>query len=80
VGARSFSGRQRVVTSSSRLFRGRVDQLFRFGFDAGLVVDGIEEPRLPAVTRPKAQARWHEMPEIPPILVVRMRRATDDGR
>jgi hypothetical protein len=54
--------------------------LFRFGFDAGLVVDGIEEPRLPAVTRPKAQARWREMPEIPPILVVRMRRARDDAR
>jgi SAM-dependent methyltransferase len=53
--------------------------LFRFGFDAGLVVDGIEEPRLPAVTRPKAQARWREMPEIPPILVVRMRRAPDVG-
>ena len=51
--------------------------LFRCGFEAGFAVDGIEEPGLPAVERPRAQARWSEMPEIPPILVVRMRRATE---
>jgi SAM-dependent methyltransferase len=55
-------------------FHRSVSMLFGFGFDAGFVVDGIEEPRLPEVEQPKAGVRWHDMPEIPPIMVVRMRR------
>jgi len=58
-------------------FHRPVSVLLRFGFEAGFVVDGIEEPRLPEAQRPKAQARWHDMPEIPPILVVRMKRTSD---
>ena len=58
-------------------FHRPVSVLFGFGFEAGFVVDGIEEPRLPQAHRPKAQARWHDMPEIPPILVVRMKRRSD---
>jgi 2-polyprenyl-3-methyl-5-hydroxy-6-metoxy-1,4-benzoquinol methylase len=47
--------------------------LFRHAFDAGFCVDGLEEPRLPpADGRPGV--RWSNMTEIPPIMVVRMRR------
>jgi 2-polyprenyl-3-methyl-5-hydroxy-6-metoxy-1,4-benzoquinol methylase len=53
-------------------FHRSVSELLRFGFEAGFVVDGIEEPRLPEVEQPKAGVRWHDMPEIPPIMVVRM--------
>jgi 2-polyprenyl-3-methyl-5-hydroxy-6-metoxy-1,4-benzoquinol methylase len=50
--------------------------LFRFGFEAGFVVDGIEEPALPKADTPRAGVRWHDMPDIPPIMVVRMRLTT----
>ena len=43
------------------------------GFKAGFVVDGIAEPRLPEAEKPKAGIRWHDMPDIPPIMVVRMK-------
>jgi len=45
----------------------------RFGFKAGLVVDAIEEPGFPEADTPKAGVRWHDMPEIPPVMVVRMK-------
>jgi hypothetical protein len=38
-----------------------------------LVRDGLEEPRLPAPEKRTAGVRWHDMPVIPPVLVVRMR-------
>jgi hypothetical protein len=47
--------------------------LFRHGFEAGFSVDGSEEPRLPNADE-KPGVRWRNMPDIPPILVVRMRR------
>jgi 2-polyprenyl-3-methyl-5-hydroxy-6-metoxy-1,4-benzoquinol methylase len=47
--------------------------LFRQGFEAGFSIDGLEEPRLPAAEG-KPGVRWSDMPDIPPILVVRMRR------
>lgn len=47
--------------------------LFRYGFDAGFSVDGLEEPRLPSPPG-KPGVQWSDMPDIPPILVVRMRR------
>jgi len=59
------------------LFHRSLSALLRYGFDAGFRVDGLEEPGLPAATAPKAGVRWHDMPEIPPIMVVRM---TLDGR
>jgi 2-polyprenyl-3-methyl-5-hydroxy-6-metoxy-1,4-benzoquinol methylase len=59
------------------LFHRSLSALLRYGFDAGFRVDGLEEPGLPAATAPKAGVRWHDMPEIPPIMVVRM---TVDGR
>jgi SAM-dependent methyltransferase len=54
-------------------FHRSISVLFGFGFEAGFVVDGIEEPRLPAAEPPKAGVRWHDLPDIPPIMVVRMK-------
>ena len=59
------------------LFHRSLSALLRYGFDAGFCVDGLEEPGLPASTAPRAGVRWHDMPEIPPIMVARM---TLDGR
>ena len=42
-------------------------------FDAGFVIDGIEEPALPEPETRKAGIRWSDMTDIPPILVVRAR-------
>ena len=47
--------------------------LFQAGFSAGFVVDGIEEPGFPDPGKAHAGIRWNDMPEIPPIMVVRMR-------
>jgi len=52
-------------------FHRPISALFRFGFEAGFVVDGIEEPRF-AGDGPRAGVGWHDMPDIPPIMVVRM--------
>jgi hypothetical protein len=55
------------------LFHRPLSRLFQEGFDAGFVVDGIEEPGFsPKDTRQPA-VRWENMPDVPPILVVRMR-------
>jgi len=42
-------------------------------FDAGFVVDRLEEPALPQPENVKPGVRWSDMTEIPPILVVRAR-------
>lgn len=54
-------------------FHRPIQVLFRSGFAAGFVVDGIEEPRLPDPQKRKAGVRWDDMPEIPPVMIVRMR-------
>lgn len=54
-------------------FHRPVHVLFRSGFEAGFVVDGIEEPGLPEPEKRKAGVRWDDMPEIPPVMVVRMK-------
>jgi SAM-dependent methyltransferase len=54
------------------VFHRPVGVLFQQGFDAGFVVDGIEEPRFPSAETARASVRWRDMAEIPPILVVRM--------
>lgn len=53
-------------------FHRPISALFRCGFDAGFVVDGIEEPGFAAAT-PKPGVRWTDMPDVPPIMVVRMK-------
>ena len=52
--------------------------LFQSCLEAGFVVDGIGEPGLSKSDKPKAGVRWDDMPEIPPIMVVRttLRRAS----
>lgn len=47
--------------------------LFQSCFEAGFVMDGIEEPGLPEPDRRRAGVRWDDMPEIPPVMLVRMR-------
>jgi 2-polyprenyl-3-methyl-5-hydroxy-6-metoxy-1,4-benzoquinol methylase len=54
-------------------FHRSISTLFHVGFEAGLVVDGIEEPGFPDAHSPKPGVRWHDMPDIPPIMVVRMK-------
>ena len=51
--------------------------LFQACFAAGFVMDGIEEPGFPEPEKRKAGVRWDDMPEIPPIMVVRMK--LEDG-
>ena len=54
------------------LFHRSLSALLRYGFEAGFFVDGLEEPGLPATVSREAGVQWHDMPEIPPIMVVRM--------
>jgi 2-polyprenyl-3-methyl-5-hydroxy-6-metoxy-1,4-benzoquinol methylase len=54
-------------------FHRPISTLFRFGFEAGFVVDGLEEPGFPEADKPTAGIRWHDMPDIPPVMVVRMK-------
>ena len=54
-------------------FHRPISALFRFGFEAGFVVDGIEEPGFADAHKPTAGVRWHDMPDIPPIMVARMK-------
>ncbi|HYW28496.1 MAG TPA: class I SAM-dependent methyltransferase [Gaiellales bacterium] len=42
-------------------------------FAAGMVLDGIEEPAFPPGAR-SASMKWEMLPEIPPVLVCRLRR------
>ena len=55
-------------------FHRPLSRLLQQGFEAGFVVDGFEEPGFAQMERPKAGVKWNDMPDIPPILVVRMRR------
>jgi SAM-dependent methyltransferase len=56
------------------LFHRSLSALLGFGFEAGFVVDGLEEPRLPTPTAgAEAGIAWRHMPDIPPIMVVRMK-------
>ena len=54
-------------------FHRPIHVLFGAAFKAGFVADGIEEPSFPPPDKPKAGVRWDDMPEIPPVMVVRMR-------
>ncbi len=55
-------------------FHRSISRVFQYGFDAGFVVDGFEEPGFAPAATQRAGVKWHDMPDIPPILVVRMRR------
>jgi len=49
--------------------------LFKAGFEAGFVLDGLEEPAFPPSD--SRQPNWGSFSDIPPVLVARMRRYTD---
>lgn len=51
-----------------------VHVLFESCFAAGFVADGIEEPRFPDLEDERTGVRWRDMPDIPPVLVARMRK------
>jgi len=55
-------------------FHRPISGLLQRGFETGFIVDGFEEPGFEPTDTPRAGVRWHDMPEIPPFLVVRMRR------
>jgi 2-polyprenyl-3-methyl-5-hydroxy-6-metoxy-1,4-benzoquinol methylase len=57
------------------LFHRPLSRLFKEGFDAGFVVDGFEEPGFTPNETPRPGVKWENMPDVPPILVVRMRLA-----
>jgi 2-polyprenyl-3-methyl-5-hydroxy-6-metoxy-1,4-benzoquinol methylase len=54
-------------------FHRPIEALLGACFKAGFVMDGIEEPGFPEAAQRKATVRWDDMPEIPPVMVVRMR-------
>jgi 2-polyprenyl-3-methyl-5-hydroxy-6-metoxy-1,4-benzoquinol methylase len=54
-------------------FHRPLEVLFRSCFDAGFVIDRLEEPALPQPEERKPGVRWSDMTDIPPILVVRAR-------
>ena len=58
------------------LFHRPLSVLLAAGFREGFVVDGLEEPRLEGTPDDRRPLRWESMPDIPPILVVRMRLAS----
>ena len=53
---------------------------FGRGFGAGLVVDGIEEPAFADASLANSPFDWANFPEIPPVLAIRFRPATEEGR
>jgi SAM-dependent methyltransferase len=57
------------------LFHRPISVLLQAGFQHGFVVDGMEEPGFPEQEERKATVRWDDMPEIPPVMVVRMKLA-----
>jgi SAM-dependent methyltransferase len=61
---------------TQRYYERPLNLLLRPFLDAGLVLDGLEEPAFPADVAPDA-LRWEGFPEIPPVLVCRLR---PDGR
>jgi len=61
-------------------FHRPIEALFGACFIAGLVMDGIEEPGFPEPEQRRATVRWDDMPEIPPVMVVRMTLAGDAAR
>jgi 2-polyprenyl-3-methyl-5-hydroxy-6-metoxy-1,4-benzoquinol methylase len=55
-------------------FHRPLGMLLQGAFRRGFVVDGLEEPGLGARPPEGRYLRWDSIPEIPPVLVVRMRR------
>jgi len=59
-------------------FHRSLETLLTPAFRAGFVIDALEEPAFTRPAQDKMPLRWKNMPEISPILVVRMRRTTEN--
>lgn len=55
------------------LFHRPLSLLLGSCFEAGFVIDGLEEPGLPQPDERRPRVSWDAMPDVPPILVVRLR-------
>jgi SAM-dependent methyltransferase len=53
-------------------FHRPISALCRSAFEAGFVIDAIEEPSFPE-GQPNAGVRWRDMPDVPPVMVVRIK-------
>ena len=58
----------------TRYFHRPLSQLFQSCFDAGFVIDGLEEPVFESKPNEKRSLSWTNFGEIPPVLVARTRR------
>lgn len=61
---------------AQRYFDRPLHQILGVCFQAGWVVDGLEEPAFPTQNNPGPQLNWKQLSEIPPVLAVRLRLAT----
>jgi 2-polyprenyl-3-methyl-5-hydroxy-6-metoxy-1,4-benzoquinol methylase len=68
----------RDQTNPQLIFHRPLHELFRAGFEAGFVLDGLEEPTFPPdLPVGKNQVSWNSnYCKIPPVLVARMRNST----
>lgn len=57
------------------LYHRPFELIFKLAFEAGFIVDGFEEPSFPVGPRIKNVFTWAKRPEIPPAVVIRLRRA-----
>ena len=55
------------------LFHRSIQVLFNAGFSAGFVLNGIEEPGFSRYKQGRAGVRWADMPEIPQVMVARLK-------
>ena len=60
-------------------FHRPLQTLLRPFLESGFMLDGIEEPCLPVPEEKKASTRWSDMPDVAPILVVRLRLLRDSA-
>ncbi len=56
-------------------FHRPLNELFRAGFQAGLVLDALEEPVFDETVKASGPFSWENYREIPPVLIARMRPA-----
>jgi SAM-dependent methyltransferase len=55
-------------------FHRPLHELLNIAFRSGFVMDGIEEPAFPSEASPSKTLSWTALPQIPPVMVVRLRR------
>jgi len=61
------------------IFHRSLSDIFNIGFQNGFMIDGFEEAGFSFDFAEERGLEWYEMPEIPPILVVRMVLLEEEG-